>query len=1051
MRIERLILTAYGRCRDVGIDIGDGLTVVLGVNEAGKSTSLDALSDFLWGIPRSTPRASEVARPQLRIDAVLTVEGESRTVVRKSTGLFADDLATGFPQRWNPAGQLTASWWRTRLGINHADLQRGGREVCAGTGDIAEIIFAAREGRSAREVLKDITDQAEKLFKTHRGARRVQLRVAADDYQRAVADRDGRLTRANEVIAQREVVADLERRHQHLRAAAAATAQALKLQEENRRVIASVLELHRANGELEAVDSEGERLTPADLADYTDADETCRRAGERIGKLDNEIERKTRSVEELSVDDLLLDDRETFNRLRPEVTARIEDQRRAAEEFGPAAAQAETRLRQLLKSIGIDADGDLDAAVDGARIRDDHAAVLDELAGRIEELDQERREARHARDGALTELLGRGVAVDIATAPAPDDDAITKQRKALVQARRDEETATVLLAEAAAAVQLLQASAADPYAGPALSDADVTDARSRRDEQWGSIRQSWVTGELPLAAERIDAAAEFDTALAAADRVADDEAAERSRVAALDARAELHVEGLDAARRKQQDAATHLATQAEDCRRAAADWAAVWADLGIANSPDVDNSAVIAGLLTAAHVEQARERSATERLAEVDERWCAAVELAGLPATTAGAAWRRRSEILTEIAVTDAQRAEDAKREVQARGKWEEFTTEAAALLQRHGLIDEGQAVTAAAIEQGFAKLGRNLDAAAEAAAKRGSYLEQVEQLRTEREEARLSQQDGAGVLQRLVDTYRVDTEQDLVPLAARAGRAAEPLLVRQQAGKAIGDGLDPGSDVRDVIDRLTGCDAVTVDQAIDEAQLRDEEARQAVDHIVGEYRLARERLAELEQAAGAADAEAEVVTRQAEVARLAEAWAVLALQRKLLENVLDGLGSGDTRPLLDHAGQLLDRLTDGRWVALRAEDDGTSRTLRVIRCDNTPFETGQLSEGTADQVFFALRLAAVAELHRERLQAGEVPLPLVLDDVLMAFDETRVRSALEILTALAPGLQVIVFTHHQHVAEAAGELAGVTVSWLPAATAVADPLDGELIRAQAR
>ena len=137
--------------------------------------------------------------------------------------------------------------------------------------------------------------------------------------------------------------------------------------------------------------------------------------------------------------------------------------------------------------------------------------------------------------------------------------------------------------------------------------------------------------------------------------------------------------------------------------------------------------------------------------------------------------------------------------------------------------------------------------------------------------------------------------------------------------------------------------------------------------------------------------------------------------------------------------------------MALRAEDDGTARKLRAIRADNTPCDTSQLSEGTADQVFFALRLAAVAELHNERAEAGEVALPLVLDDVLMAFDEARVRSALQILVSLAPGLQIIVFTHHQHVADTAAEIGGITVSRLPEATAISDPLDGELIRAQAQ
>lgn len=1049
MRIEQLILRAYGRCCDVAVDIGDGVTVVLGANEAGKSTSLDALSDFLWGIPKNSSRASEFARPQLRIDAVLAMENQHRTAVRKSTGLFTEDLATEFPAVWNPANQLSAPWWRTRLGINHADLRRGGNEVCSGGGDIADIIFAAREGRSARGVFKDIADQADKLFKPDGRAKKVQLRLAVEEYKRAVADRDGRLTRAGEVMAQRDVVQEWETRRRHLRDDVTVKSQELKRQEENGRVIAHVLQLHRATSELDDIDQEGDRLTPAALDEYEKAVDAFRSSEGRITKLDSEIEDKTRIAEELPIDERLLDDRETFGRLQPDVKARIEDLSRVGEELGTAVEEAADQLQQLLATIGIDVVDGLDVALAAARIRDDHAATLNELSDSLEGLEDKRREARDARDNALAELMVKGITVEIASATAPDEDAINTLRKQLTQARNDEEKAKAQLADAAAAVQALQAGAAGSHAKATLTHTAVTDSRNARDAQWRTIRRSWVSGDLPEPADRVDIAADFDTALAGCDQVSDAEAAERSRVAALDARTAMQVEGLEAARRKQQEAAAGLEAESEDRRRAEGDWAASWTDLGIASVPDVDTSSLVAGLLVAVHVAQSRERSATEQIADLAESWCTAAELAGLSETTTSAAWRTRAEVLGKIQALNAQRIKDSKRAAQARDRWEDFAAEAAALLQRHELIAPDQSVTPAAVEQGFAQLGRQLDAAGEAATKHATYLEQIEEMRTQREEVRQSQQDAVDALQRLVESHGVDTEHDLARLAERAERATDPLREQQEATTAIKNGLGPGADLHDVIDRLAKHDESTVEQAVEDAQVRDREARKAAEHALSEYSLAREHLTELEQAAGAADAEAAVVTQQAEVARLAESWAILALQRKLLEDVLSGLGAGDTRPLLDHAGRLLEELTEGRWVALRGEDDGTERRLRVIRADNTPCDTSQLSEGTADQVFFALRLAAVAELHNERSNAGEAALPLVLDDVLMAFDEARVHSALKILAGLAPGLQVVVFTHHQHVADAAGEVGGITVSRLPEAAAITGALDSELVRAQ--
>ena len=60
-------------------------------------------------------------------------------------------------------------------------------------------------------------------------------------------------------------------------------------------------------------------------------------------------------------------------------------------------------------------------------------------------------------------------------------------------------------------------------------------------------------------------------------------------------------------------------------------------------------------------------------------------------------------------------------------------------------------------------------------------------------------------------------------------------------------------------------------------------------------------------------------------------------------------------------------------------------------------------SDGTADQLYFALRLAVAEELTPQA--------PLVLDDALVRFDDHRLEKAMEILRDAAERRQVIVFT----------------------------------------
>ncbi|WP_438039417.1 AAA family ATPase [Sorangium sp. So ce128] len=75
------------------------------------------------------------------------------------------------------------------------------------------------------------------------------------------------------------------------------------------------------------------------------------------------------------------------------------------------------------------------------------------------------------------------------------------------------------------------------------------------------------------------------------------------------------------------------------------------------------------------------------------------------------------------------------------------------------------------------------------------------------------------------------------------------------------------------------------------------------------------------------------------------------------------------------------------------------------------------LSDGTRDQLYLALRLASLE--HHAR--TGE-PIPLILDDILIHFDDDRARAALAVLGELAGTTQVLFFTHHARLCELARE-----------------------------
>lgn len=71
------------------------------------------------------------------------------------------------------------------------------------------------------------------------------------------------------------------------------------------------------------------------------------------------------------------------------------------------------------------------------------------------------------------------------------------------------------------------------------------------------------------------------------------------------------------------------------------------------------------------------------------------------------------------------------------------------------------------------------------------------------------------------------------------------------------------------------------------------------------------------------------------------------------------------------------------------------------------------LSDGSRDQLYLALRLAAL-----DRFLEGHEPMPLILDDLLITFDNDRAKAILPQLAQLAKRTQIFLFTHHEHLVD---------------------------------
>ncbi|AUB83952.1 ATP-binding protein [Candidatus Thiodictyon syntrophicum] len=148
--------------------------------------------------------------------------------------------------------------------------------------------------------------------------------------------------------------------------------------------------------------------------------------------------------------------------------------------------------------------------------------------------------------------------------------------------------------------------------------------------------------------------------------------------------------------------------------------------------------------------------------------------------------------------------------------------------------------------------------------------------------------------------------------------------------------------------------------------------------------------------------------------------WARLKLAQALLGQALERFRERAQAPMVALASTYFSLMTGGRYTRLVADETNDRTVLRAERADGAALAVEALSEGTADQLFLALRLAAL-ELRR----ASHPQLPLILDDVLVTSDDTRAANCLRALARFAAGGQVMIFTHHRHLVDLAQEAVG--------------------------
>lgn len=1052
MRIRALNLVRYGRFTDCALDFGaPGVHVVVGPNEAGKSTLRASVGELLYGIHPQTKLDFLHPMQDLRIDASLQgSDGGVLDVVRLKKNKDPLRTADDQPLPQGALDRLLAGVdkddFLSVFALDHEELRDGGRALLEGKGDLGEALFESRSSARLTRIQEQLREQYKALY-TSRGKNQPlnsllgpSGRVAQTKRERDTALLDPReYQRIRDAAEQART--DLEKLTDALRAEQTELIRMRRI----RQAYATVDERARLANDRTALLTQG-MAAPAHAQEaFSELDKERRALTESEGNARSELAKLGAQLADVQLRaeaaGALTGEEASSG---PEYVARLEDLLVRVEELRDAGRDAEIRWDEAKKTVlkreqelakREAAFAELTEPTDATALRAGLKAIPEGISARIENLHRqteaarvklEKARKRHARF-ALPEELGE-IAV-----PGERESAALLKRIAEAQAQLTE--ATRRHAEESAR-EREQRRALESFLAqdPPPSEEELEQVRVRRQQLWTRLRTNLVEGG-PAASP--DLVPEYEAAVSAGDDTADRMRREAQRLAER--------RGLELAVRESADRVEELddaLTKAREVRdRLDADWRRLWEASGLVTpTPDgADDlmralaelrelSETLAQQLLDLTADEASARSHAARLrvllaesgaANATEGGLSLAELRELAdqrQTQLAEAARKHAAAISKIndvhgELGDARRDE---REIAAfveefRRMWEELTS-------GHGLEGTPDAVKAGVermlkVEEDRARLHAQRDEL-----RSGLDKTQEQQERTRTDFARLLGECGVA---------SEDELRDAIARGAQLRRIDDKLdsLLTALAGH--------GSSVEQLEREVAEHDVDELDARITEWVRRVEELDEA--RATKNTELAQREL-ELQRMDGSATAaeKAETVEHElaAVVAHSQEYLRLYLAERLLLENI-EAYRQQHQGPVLSRAQKVFTELTSGRFVQL-VDDTGPDgkavlRARRAVAVAADGSADGPLvgvegmSEGTRDQLYLALRLATL-----ERYAEEGRAMPLLLDDVLMTFDDERSGAALRVFDELAERFQVILLTHHAHLVEvAAGVLPG--------------------------
>jgi len=1113
MRISRLDLLRYGKFTDKSVSLpktDKDFHLIVGPNEAGKSTLRNAILDLLFGIETRSRYNFLHAHSEMRLGAAIE-QGDTaldfiRTKARNKTLQTATGSALPDSVLTPYLGQIDRDFFDQMFGLNHERLVQGGQDILSASNDMGQILFQAAAGVGSLGQIRDkLEAEANSLWAKRKSGDREYYAAAAEleqaeaalkaatvrtkDWQEAsskvrqIGDDLAQARKHYKALEQERIGLERVRRTapmlntlNELEHALSEVGQVITLPEDaaelltraERDIAIATQSAQLFEGQRDELSEKIATLHPdksvlersADIEALFELRQQLRSVDTDIAKREGEVQvlwqEVQESVRQLGWPD---EDEETVSKWLPGTLLKstLSKLIRRHEALAQALATSDEALRQREEEVKT-----IDLQIEALPLADIPAALVDALAtaralGDVlaQEKQFETQIGRLQRDfdtasHALSPWSHDPDTLQKLSPPTQDEiNALTKRGSDL---EAKEATMQQRLTELKSEIATLQLEITQYKAAHhPVTLADVQQVRSSRDETWKSIK----SGAIALQ----ENASGYESQVAESDALSD----QRHDRAQAETELQLKLDQLERLRQQVTDQSLRQQHQAEALAKFDQDWVEQSNTLGLQGMPLLKvnswRSARDKVLMTAAALAEAQsaQNSLLERAAQVGaalaeilksmQGQTGSLKLSGLilladeRVKTATRSQERRDALLEQKISAQSSIVDLTSRKVQAQAAvlaWEnEFhknltlthlpaSTPVDAAQDALDLFDRMQGHLQKIRDIRVNRIGamrlalKDFDQQAQAlsatlapdlasesaphiALALNQRLKEMQSLSQELNRLTLEMKDvvskhGAAIAQiasghaslKPLINLSATTDNDGLRLAiANSDRFRSLASQIDQTTKqlsSVGDGLSR---------KALASELEAADVSVISSQLTD--LKNQIDDIVDKQNAFSGALnaaqATLEKIAGQADSARAESQRQEALARMVNAvnrFIKVHTSAKLLRWSIERFRESKQGPMLSRASDVFMALTQGAFCKLAVDYESDPLKLSGQRATGELVDIEGMSEGTRDQLYLALRLAAL-ELHLQKT----IALPFIADDLFINYDDGRAKAGL--------------------------------------------------------